>query len=218
MTFEILNVIWRLTMEGTMLLNDLIKLLKRYFWIILLCLFIGGIIGKVLVPEGLAPTYKASALILIQKKEADTGIIINQTDEMGRFFNTAQTLIKTSAILDNVKKELKLQESTKELADMIEVTNENNSQIIKIASEQTDPQKVTNIVNSTAQNFTKEAGQYLDINTVTIVEKAENGEETKILHTRSKANIAMGAILGLVFGTIIAFVLTMMSNRKKHVE
>lgn len=204
-------------MEGTMLINDLIKVIKKYFWIILLCALAGVAIGKMMVPAGPEPTYRTSALVLIEKKEQVAGIVINQADEMGRFLNTAQTLIETSAILENVKKEIKLKESITELSDMITVANENNSQIIRITAEQTDPIKVTNIVNSTARNFSQVANQYFDdVDNVKVVQKAKRGEEIKILHTRSNANVAMGGILGLVFGCLLAFILNIKSNRTKE--
>ncbi len=202
-------------MEGTMLINDIIKVIKKYFWIILLFALVGSGVGKMLVPAGPEPTYKASTLVLIEKKEAEAGIVINQTDEVGRFLNTAQTLIETSAILENVKSDLKLKESTNDLAGKIDVANENNSQIIRITAEDTDPKKATNLANTTAKHFSNNLDQYLKIETAIIVNQAKNGDETKILHTRSKANIAMGGILGLVFGTIIAFVLNINFNRKK---
>lgn len=203
-------------MEGTMLIHDLIKVIKKYLWIILLCTLAGAIIGKMTVPAGPEPTYRTSALVLIEKKKQEAGIVVNTSDEMGRFLNTAQTLIETPVILENVKKDLKLKESSAELAEIISVANENNSQIIRITAELTDPEKVTNIVNSTALNYSETVSQYIeDAGTVKIVQNAKLGNEAKILHTRSNANVTMGGILGLVFGGLLAFALNIKSNRKK---
>ncbi|WP_318507251.1 YveK family protein [Bacillus sp. T3] len=205
-------------MEGIKLIKDLIKVFKKYIWIILLGVLVGGGIGKLLVPSGPAPTYKSSALILVQKKQAETGVVISQGDETGRFLNTAVRLIETRAILDDVKNELDLKESTKDLEDMIEVVIESNSNIIKVTVESEDANKATDIANATIGAFAKQASQYLDIDSATVVEKAKNGLETQILHTRSNANIAMGVILGLIISTIAAFWLNSVSNRKKHVK
>ncbi|NMD68810.1 hypothetical protein HHO41_00820 [Bacillus sp. DNRA2] len=201
-------------MEGTLLINDLMKFIKKYVWVILLFTVIGGLVGRMLVPEGPPPTYKASALVLIEKKEPEAGIVINQTDEIGRFLNTAQTLIETPVVLDNVKKELKLDESAKELADKLEVANENNSHIFRVTAEDANQEKVTKLVNSAAQNFTKVADKYLDVDIVEVVEVAKSGQESKILHTRSNANMVMGVILGLVFGALIAFIFNLTSKKK----
>lgn len=202
-------------MEGKMLINDLIKVLKKYLWIIILAALVGGGIGKVLVPAGPAPTYKSSALFLIQKKQPEAGVIISQGDDTGRFLNSSVRLIETRAILDHVKNELNLEESTKDLADMIEVVIENNSNLIKVTVEASDAKKATDIANITVETFAKQASQYLDIDDVIVVDNAKSGLETEILHTRSNANIAMGVILGLVIGTIVAFVLNSLFNQKK---
>lgn len=202
-------------MEGKMLINDLIKVLKKYLWIIILAALVGGGIGKVLVPAGPAPTYKSSALFLIQKKQPEAGVIISQGDDTGRFLNSSVRLIETRAILDHVKNELNLEESTKDLADMIEVVIENNSNLIKVTVEASDTKKATDIANITVETFAKQASQYLDIDDVIVVDNAKSGLETEILHTRSNANIAMGVILGLVIGTIVAFVLNSLFNQKK---
>jgi capsular polysaccharide biosynthesis protein len=203
-------------MEESLLINDIIKVIKRYFWIILLSIIIGGVVGKMIASSGPAPTYRTSALVLLEKKQEEANVIINQADEIGRFMNTAQTLVETPAVLKAVKSDLNLDESPNELANKIEVTNENNSQILRISIEDSDAKKATKIVNGTAENFSQMVNQYLDVEKSQVVAKAVYGQESQILHTRTNANVAMGVILGLVFGGILAFVLNLLSKKRNN--
>lgn len=200
-------------MEETLLLKEILTTLKRRFWIILLIAIIGGGIGKFIVSPGPAPTYEAFSLVLLEKQYEENKLIVNPEDNV-RFLNTAQTLIDTEVILEQVKSELNLDKSLTELAGQINVTNENNSQIIRITVEDSDPELATNIVNTTTDIFQEELGKYLDVERITIIEQAKPGQELQIIHSRENANTAMGVILGLVFGTFLAFALEVFKRRK----
>lgn len=200
-------------MEASLFLKDVWTVLKKYFWLILILAILGGIIGRFVVSAGPEPSYQASSSILIEREIEETNVIINQSDENTRFLNTAQTLIKTPVILDGVKKRLNLKQSVKDLGSKINVMNENNSQIIKITVEEKNADLATDIANEISKEFINNAGKYLDIKENVVVEKAVEGGETEISHSRSNANSIMGVIIGLVLGTILAILFRTVSKR-----
>lgn len=195
-------------MEESILMKDILRTVKKYLWLIVILTIIGGIIGKLLVPAGPAPTYKAASLILIEKGNTnETNVIINQTDEMARFINTALTLVYTPAILETVIQDLKLDTTSKKLAKQVNAEVLNNSKIIQISATDSNAKSATEIANKAAEVFEKDINKYLDVKSVDIIEKAELDNAAQIVHSRSNANTVMGIILGLVIGTFMAFIL-----------
>lgn len=201
-------------MEETLLIKVMIKTLKKYFWIIILFSILGGIGGKFTSTEAPAPTFEASSLFLVEKNAEEKNVVLNQI-ESDRFFNTAATLINTSAILDKVIQNLDLNIKSTELNNNVKVNIENNSQIINVVVEDSDSKRASDIANEVVSTFQKEIGNYLDVEMVKVIKKAEYGDEKEILHSRPKATMAMGVIIGFVLGTIIAFVLSIFLKRKQ---
>jgi capsular polysaccharide biosynthesis protein len=202
-------------MEESMYITKIIKIFKKYLWVIALLAILGGVAGKFLASSGPEPTFQSSGIVLIKQKFNESNIIINQADDTSRFINTAQTLISTPAILTPVKKELKLKEDLKELSGKINVSNENGSHLLRISVEESSADKATKIVNKTIEVFEKEIRNYLNVDTVQVVAYAQKGQESEIIHTRPNANIIMGVIIGMLLGTFLAFILSFISKPKE---
>jgi capsular polysaccharide biosynthesis protein len=201
-------------MEESMFINNILRTIKKYFWIIILLAVIGGIAGKFSASNGQPPTYQTSALVLLEKQNDKTVLNINQPDDYNRFLNTAQTLMKTPIVLNTVKNELGLKDSINKLRGEVTPNVENSSQIIRINVETSNANQATKIANKTAEVFQQQIKNYLSVQSATIVEHAEFGQETQILHSRTKANITMGVIIGIVIGTLLTFFMGSLGRNK----
>lgn len=202
-------------MEESVFFKDIMRTVKKNLWLIILLAIIGGVAGKFLASKGQPPTYQASAMVLLDKQNDKTALNIVQPDDLNRFYSTAQALINTPAILNPVKSDLRLGMKMDKLSGEISTSIPNtNSQILDITVEDPSAGMATKIANKTAGVFQKEIKNYLSVRTVKIVESAQAGQETKILHSRTKANIAMGVIIGLVIGFVFAFLLDFIRRGK----
>ena len=201
-------------MEESVFINEIIRTIKKYLWIIILLALTGGLAGKLLASNGQPPTYQASTLVLLDKQIDKTALNINQPDDINRFLNTAQTLINTPVILKPVKNELGLDLNVNKLNGEVSTTIENGSQIIKITVEDPKAKQATLIANKTSEVFQREIKNYLSVKSVQIVKSAQSGQESQILHSRTKANIVMGVIIGLVIGIIVAFFMNFLKRGK----
>lgn len=202
-------------MEESFFLEEIIKTVKKYFWVILLITVLGGIAGRVLSSNEPAPTYEASSLIILEQKNNETNGVITPSEDSARFYNTAQTLFNTPVMLEPVIKDLNLEKSIKELSSQVSVSNENSSQLLRVKVTDSNAQQATDIANSIVNVYQQEINNYLDVEMVKIIEKAQSGQESQILQSRSKANMAMGVIIGFVLGSLLAYILRVFSNRKK---
>jgi capsular polysaccharide biosynthesis protein len=196
-------------------ITDILRTIKRFFWLIALLIIIGGVAGKLLASAEPTHTYQAFSLVLLEEKQKNKNVIINQSDENVRFLNTAQTLVKTPIILDSVIKDLKLDDSTIDLGKKITAANENGSQVMRITVEENDPEKATAIVNKIIEIYEIKAKDYLDIDTLHILESAQPGLELQIQHSRPNASIVMGIIIGGVIGTLLAFILDYFFKKRR---
>jgi capsular polysaccharide biosynthesis protein len=204
-----------LIVEDSFFLEEIIKTVKKYFWVILLITILGGIAGRVLSSNGPTPTYEASSLIILEQKHNESNGVINPNGDSARFYNTAQTLFNTPVILKPVIKDLNLEKSLKELSSQISVSNENSSQLLRVTVTDSNAQQATDIANSIVNVYQQEISNYLDVETVKIIEMAQSGQENQIVHNRSKANMAMGVLIGFILGSLLAYILRVFSNRKK---
>ncbi|KIO66313.1 hypothetical protein B4064_2276 [Caldibacillus thermoamylovorans] len=204
-------------MEETMLLTKTINVLKKFWWIILIFSVLGGIIGKSLYGSGPAPTYSSNVLVFIDNEQISDARGNIQVEDYGRFINTAAVIIKTPVVLNLVKDELNLKEDINELADKIDVTNENGSKILKISVQSTSADKATKLANNVATTFEQVIPNYLDVKKFDIVDKARIKEAKIITHSRTNEITIMGVIIGFVIGTFIAFFLNYFKNRKRTV-
>ena len=204
-------------MEESRYITGIIKTFIKFIWLIALFAIIGGIAGKMTASTAPAPTYQAYNLVLIEgpKYDFDETIVFKQTDDYGRLFNTAQTIVHTPIVLDQVKKELNLKETNRELRNKIMPANENGSNIMRITVEDRDPKKATAIVNKVSEVFKEKIGSYIDLEDIKILEKAIPKQELKIEHARPNANTLMGVIIGAVIGTLLAFLLDFVLKRRK---
>lgn len=201
-------------MEASLFMKDVMSVLKKYGWLMLILAVLGGAIGRFAAPEGPAPTYKASSAVLIERNIKDTNVIVNQSDENTRFLNTAQVLLRTPVILDQVKENLGTDLTVKDLITKMTVVNDNNSQVIRVMVEAESAELASGLANETLEVFTKEVGNYLDVAKVAIVEPAVPGLETEVGHSRINANTIMGVIIGVVLGALASFVLNSLTKNR----
>lgn len=201
-------------MEESMFIKDIMRTIKKFFWVIILLALIGGFVGKFSASNGQPPTYQNSALVLLEKQNDQTALNINQPDDYNRFLNTAQSLIKTPVILGMVKDELGLKDSLSKLRGEINPSIENGSQIIRITVETSNAKQTTKIANKTADVFQRQIKNYLNVKSTKAVEHAQSGQETQILHSRTKANITMGVIIGIVLGMLLTFLMSTLGHNK----
>lgn len=146
-------------------LEDYTAALKRRAWVVLLCtLLIGG--GGTVFTLYQKPVYWANSRILIEPPQA----IVHGLNEDGRqnssmfanFFSTRVQMITSREIAERVLNNLKLsdwdelngvEDPVGELLGWIKVKPVQNSNLVDVGIEGSDPQLVAKIVNSTVDEF-----------------------------------------------------------------
>lgn len=205
-------------MEETISLKELFLTLKKRIVLIISIVLAAVMISGVVSYFILTPIYQSSTQILVNQAKEDQQYSTTEVQTNLQLINTYNVIIKSPAILDIVKHELNLSESTRQLNEKITVQSEQNSQVVNISVQDESPEQAAAIANKTAEVFQKEIANIMKINNVTILAKAEVGENQSPVKPQPLLNIAIALVVGLMAGVGLSFLLEYLDNTVKNEE
>ncbi|WP_282020613.1 YveK family protein [Planomicrobium okeanokoites] len=195
-------------MEETISLQDLFKTIRKRLGLIILLTLLAIIIAGVVSYFLLTPVYETSTEILVNQNPAETGQLINQNIQTDlQLINTYSGIIKSPAILDQVVEELDLDMNSDQLDNNITVSNADQSQIINIAVQDEDPARAVDIANTTVDVFETDIQDLMNVDNVSVLSPAVLKENPEPVSPNPLLNMAIAAVVGLMLGVGIAFLL-----------
>jgi len=204
-------------MEETISLKELFQTLRKRILLIISVTLIAMIVSGVVSYFVLTPEYKSSTQILVnQAKEDQTIYNYNEVQTNVQLINTYSVIIKSAGILNNVKKELGLDISVSELNNKISVESTQNSQIMTVSVIDPDPVVALEIANKTAEVFEKEVKDLMQVDNVNILPLADDQENQSPVSPNPPLNMAIAAVIGLILGIGLAFLLDYLDNTVKN--
>lgn len=202
-------------MEEIDLLELFRAILKHIKLIIVLCILfgVGGFFGTKLL---ITPTYTASASIYLTPQINESGSL-DYSSQManGLLVTNVVNLLTQNNIMSEVAKDVGL-ENSDSVKKVLDITNESNTQIIKISATTTDPKLSKDIANSTVSTFINRMQKNLNVRNIEVVDKA------KLSYIPSgpnvKKNTLMAVIVGFVLGCGYATLRFLFDNRLRTKE
>ncbi|WP_445491748.1 YveK family protein [Niallia sp. 03133] len=203
-------------MEETISLKELVQTVKKRLAMIISVTLIAMIISGVISYFVLTPEYKSSTQILVNQAKDDQSIYnYNEVQTNIQLINTYSVIIKSAAILNSVKSDLNLNLSVDELNDKVTVESTQNSQIMTVSVTDSDPALALEIANTTAAVFEKEIKKLMKVDNVSILPLANDQENQSPVSPNPPINIAIAAVIGLMIGVGLAFLLEYLDNTVK---
>lgn len=204
-------------MEETISLQELFKTVRKRLSLIALITAIAITISGVVSFVFLTPIYQASTQILVnQTKDESVGQINAQDIQTNlQLINTYSGIIKSPAILSKVIEELNLDTTPAALDSNITVNSVQNSQILKIDVQNPDPAQAVSIANTMASVFQEEIVTLMNVDNVNILAPAEMAEKPSPVKPNPKLNMAIAAVVGLMLGVGVAFLLEYLDTTMK---
>ena len=95
-------------MEGTISIKDVSKILKKRWRLWVFATLIAALLSTILSYFVLTPKYSASTQILVNQKNTENRLDINQLASDVQLINTYSVIIKSPAILEKVIEQLDL--------------------------------------------------------------------------------------------------------------
>ncbi|CAH2464454.1 MULTISPECIES: YveK family protein [Bacillus cereus group] len=203
-------------MEETIGLKDLFHILRKRLAMILIITFGAAIVSAISSFFFMTPIYQTSTQILVnQKKQEGAAIQLNEVQTNVQLTNTYKDIIKSPVILEQVSEKLGLNTTPQALSGKINVVNEKDSQVIAVTVDDKDPQTARDIANTTAEVFKGEVAKIMNVDNVTVLSKAEVGENQSPIKPRPMLNVAIAFIVGLMASIGLVFLMEYLDNTLK---
>ncbi|QDY44841.1 capsular biosynthesis protein [Planococcus glaciei] len=204
-------------MEETISLQELFATLKKRLVLIIGLTIIAILIAGVVSYNFLTPIYQTNTQILVNQEKTDTAQLLNQNIQTDlQLINTYSVIIKSPAILDQVSEQLDLGLSVEALTNKITVTNAENSQVVNVSVQDPDPAIAVDIANTTAAVFQEEIQELMKVDNVSILSPAVVKENPSPVAPNPMLNMAIAAVVGLMLGVGIAFLLEYLDTSLKN--
>lgn len=161
------------------------------------------------------PVYQAETTLIVktEKTEGTNTVTSDQIKTTQQLAVTYGEIIKSRKVLDDVIKNLDLDESYGQLSGKISVSTVSDTQIIKISVQDTNKSNAAKIANEIPKVFAKEAIRIADANGVEVIDKAQT--PVNPVSPNKKMNILIAGVLGVMIGLFIIFIIEFLNTKIK---
>lgn len=203
-------------MEEIINLQQLLKIIKERFFLIVSMVIIGVGIGFILSFFIFQPVYQAESQILVnQRNSGQEGYAWSQFETELQLIDTYNVIIKSPAIIDKVISELDLNITSKELSEHISVTNEENSKVVNLKVEDKIPEQAVLLANEVASVFKAEIPKLMSVDNINILSEATLSENPIPIKPNKILIIAIALVIGLFTGVGLALIIELINTRIK---
>lgn len=201
-----------------------LKELLSLFWSkktqIILIVLIFMLLGVIYTIGFVTPKYTSSTTLLLATSgsSADKTNTITTTDVTlnAKLVSTYSALVQSKSVLRQVISNLGINESEEELKNNITVTQESNTEIIKISVTNVNASTAEKVANEVAKVFTEKIQEIYKINNVQIVDKAEL--ETAPSNINHPKDVMIFTFIGIVVAAGYVLVANMLDTTIKTAE
>jgi len=168
---------------------------KEYIFLII---FASILVGFVYSFYYVTPMYKSSATIVLVKETTENNLTQSDVTLNQKLVATYSQIAKSDKVLGRVIENLQLNLSINDLNKSISVTSVNNTEILKLVVENSNPTLAANITNELAKVFGEEIVSIYKMDNVNIVDDA------KIATAPYNINHVKDLLIALAVGVLLS--------------
>jgi capsular polysaccharide biosynthesis protein len=192
-------------------LKEIFQIIKKHIKSIIIVPIIFAILGAVISIYLIKPVYEASTTLMVrQNKGSNEEIDIGDVNLSKSLIYTYAEMAKSNTILENTRKSLNLEELNSKSITILPVKD---TQILKVAVENTNPQIAMDIANTLVEEFTFEIIRITKTDNVAVVDYAKMPENP--IKPNKIMNTAITAMLGEMIILLIIFLVEYLDNTIK---
>ncbi|WP_176538653.1 YveK family protein [Bacillus cereus] len=163
------------------------------------------------------PVYESSTQLIVNPSaQSNANVIYNEIQANLQLINTYILVLKSSAILDPVKTNLQLQESTNTLQEKIKIKNEKNTQIMSIIVQDSDPKVAQSIASEVANVFLDHSRNKMNVKNIEVLSEAKEADYP--VKPNKKIYVLAAGILGVLLGIGYAIMRNKYNNKTYVME
>lgn len=198
------------TQEQTIDLRGIINIIRKRLGLILFSTFVVLVLGSIYTFLIATPVYTATIQLVVKLPNSDnSSAYAGQVAGNIQMANTINQVIVSPVILDKVQSNLNLPSNA--FQKQVTATNLTNSQVITLTVKYSNPYVAQKIADETANIFSMEAANLLNVTNVNILSKAK--AQTTPISPKPKLYLAISVIAGLVLGLAIALLKELFDNK-----
>jgi polysaccharide biosynthesis transport protein len=133
-------------------LRWIIAVIRRRWWLIILMVLLATVTAYI-VTQNIPPVYEASTTLLISPAQNSTASLLNELMASERLALTYSQMMKERPVLDIVRSQLDLEQSTEELVKNVQAQPVRDTQLIQLTVSDSDPDRAALIANTIAEIF-----------------------------------------------------------------
>lgn len=204
-------------MNENMSFKELYAIVRHRFVLILLITIGVTFITGFVQFKVISPTYQASTQVLIHESDGEENSNLSDIQRNLQYSGTFQSIIKSTALMEEVKAELHLSESASSLKGKVMTSSENESEIITVAVQDHNPERAAKIANTLVNKFEKEVDERMNVQGVHILSEAKASESSMIKPSRMR-NMVMAFGAAVMGGITLAFFLHFLDDTCKSAQ
>ena len=204
-------------MEETLSLQEIAKVIRKRLLLIISLIVISAGISAGINFYIITPIYQAQTQILVnQKSTPEETYSWDSTETDLRLINTYNVIITSPVILTPVIEELDLDVTPEQLMNQISVYNQSGSKVVNISVLDFNPLQAVKISNTVAEVFKKQIPKLMSVDNISVLSEAKLSENPSPVKPNKMLNIAIAAVIGLMLGVGIAFLLELLDTTIKN--
>lgn len=179
-------------------IKELIMVLLKRAWIIIIATIFTGIIAFAISKFRIAPQYESTTKLYLLANSDSQTVTYSDLQVGSQLTNDYMALVKSRPVLEDTISELKLDVTTKQLTDLISVSNPANTRIIEITVKYTNPNTAKNIADMIRESSADHIKDIMDLEKINVV------EEANIPRDKVSPNVTQNTLIGAILGAIVA--------------
>jgi capsular polysaccharide biosynthesis protein len=195
-------------MEDALSLADVLGVLRRRFWIVVLVVFVAVSLATLLSYVVLPPIYQADTSLIVNERpsavQGTGGVDYGQIETNRSLAVTYARIIASRAILQDTIDTLGLPETIKQLTKVTTVQVQGQTEIIAVRVTDRSAARAAIIANAIAKSFIAQLPVLVNrVENVSVIDRAVPVNDQ--VSPRPVLNIAVALVAALMLGFLLAF-------------
>lgn len=205
-------------MKEEIKLMDLVDMLMRRWWIMFISMVVVAVIAFVFTEVFITPQYSSEGALYVNatKEQIDQSVTTNTITASQKLVTTYAEILKRRTFLEGVASDINDEYSIKQLQNMITIKAVNETEIMEISVLTSDPEDSYLIAHSVLMRAPDELMRVVEAGSVKLLDDAQKNPVA--VSPNLQQNTLIGALIGIILGALIIFLLEFVDTRIKNSE